>query len=276
MNENQRIAVMAASLLLVLGAVGYFWLWPRFWPATSDSLVPETVTPAPAPQTPALPASNAAEPAPEPHPLPAAATEPITLPPLADSDTPFAAALGALMDPVQMAGLLVSEQRIRRLVATVDNLPRERLAMNDRAFRRVPGELMVRSADGSYSLNPGNEARYQAAVAAVLQMGAEPAAALYLRYYPLFNAAYRDLGRPGIEFNDRLIQVIDHLLAAPAAEAPIALVQPKVFYQFADPALEARSAGQKIMIRMGTVNQAQLKAWLRTFRAAIIGGSDVS
>jgi hypothetical protein len=45
--------------------------------------------------------------------------------------------------------------------------------------------------------------------------------------------------------------VIDHLLATPDVTGPIKLTQPSVFYQFADPSLEERSAGQKLMIRSG-------------------------
>ena len=37
-------------------------------------------------------------------------------------------------------------------------------------------------------------------------------------------------------------------------------------YQFADPELEARSAGQKIMIRMGSENAARIKAKLQEVR----------
>jgi Protein of unknown function (DUF3014) len=40
-------------------------------------------------------------------------------------------------------------------------------------------------------------------------------------------------------------------------------------YEFADPALEARSAGQKIMIRMGSENAAKVKAKLREIRREV-------
>ena len=63
--------------------------------------------------------------------------------------------------------------------------------------------------------------------------------------------------------------MIDHLLATPDVPAPIALVQPKVLYEYADPELEQRSAGQKILMRMGTVNEARVKAKLRDIRRAI-------
>ncbi len=79
--------------------------------------------------------------------------------------------------------------------------------------------------------------------------------ALYIRYYPLFQQAYEDLGYPGQYFNDRLVQVIDHLLQTPDVRGPIQLKQGRVFYEYADPALEARSAGQKLLLRMGAAER---------------------
>jgi hypothetical protein len=94
--------------------------------------------------------------------------------------------------------------------------------------------------------------------------------ALYVRFYPLFQQAYRDLGYPKGYFNDRLVEVIDHLLAAPEVTGPLRLVQPKVMYKFADPELEALSAGQKILIRVGSENATQLKAKLRAIRGELV------
>jgi len=45
--------------------------------------------------------------------------------------------------------------------------------------------------------------------------------------------------------------------------------QPWVRYEFEDPQLEALSAGQKILVRMGPSNARQVKAKLRELRAAI-------
>jgi hypothetical protein len=95
--------------------------------------------------------------------------------------------------------------------------------------------------------------------------------ALYVRLYPLFQQAYRDLGYPDRYFNDRLVEVIDHLLATPSVPGPIKLAQPHVLYEFADPALEARSAGQKILIRIGPDNAARVKAKLRELRRQVTG-----
>jgi len=96
--------------------------------------------------------------------------------------------------------------------------------------------------------------------------------AVYRRFYPLFQQAYVELGYPKGYFNDRLVEVVDHLLAAPEIDGSIALVQPRVLYQFADPELEARSAGHKILLRMGPENAAQVKAKLRAIRSELTRG----
>jgi hypothetical protein len=104
---------------------------------------------------------------------------------------------------------------------------------------------------------------------AVKALDAQKLAASYRQHYPLFQEAYRDLGYPKGYFNDRLITAIDDLLATPEPKAPLRLVQVKVRYQFADPDLEHRSAGQKIMLRIGVENARVVKAKLREFRAAV-------
>ena len=90
-----------------------------------------------------------------------------------------------------------------------------------------------------------------------------------MHYYPLFQQSYRELGYPDGYFNDRLVVVIDHLLATPDLPQPPALTQSKVMYEYADPALESRSAGQKLLLRSGPDNEAAIKAKLREIRAAL-------
>jgi hypothetical protein len=43
-----------------------------------------------------------------------------------------------------------------------------------------------------------------------------------------------------------------------------------VFYEYADGDLESRSAGQKLLMRMGAANERTIKAKLRELRAEII------
>jgi hypothetical protein len=106
----------------------------------------------------------------------------------------------------------------------------------------------------------------------LVNMKTERMVAVYVHYYPLIQAAYEDLGYPDAYFNDRLIDVIDHLLETPDIDGRIALVRPHVLYKYADPQLEALSAGQKVLIRVGPQNAARLKLKLRELRQALTNG----
>ncbi|MEO9078801.1 MAG: DUF3014 domain-containing protein [Rhodanobacter sp.] len=99
----------------------------------------------------------------------------------------------------------------------------------------------------------------------------DPAAlvARYVHMYPLFQQAYRQLGYPKGYFNDRLIVVIDNLLAAPEPAQSPALQRSKSFYIYADPDLEALSSGQRLLLRTGPANEAKIKAKLRTIRGLL-------
>ena len=83
----------------------------------------------------------------------------------------------------------------------------------------------------------------------------------------------QDLGYPNGYFNDRLVEAIDSLLATPQLTGPIDLVRPNVMYEFADPALKARPAGQKLMIRLGPDNATEIKAKLTELRAALVAAA---
>jgi len=160
---------------------------------------------------------------------------------------------------------------VRRIVATVDNLPREKVAQRLMPVRPAGGPLVLTGEGVNRVLDAGNAARYLPYVAMAESVDVGKLVAAYVRYYPLFQQAYRELGYPSEYFNDRLVQVIDHLLAAPEIEGPVKLVQHKVLYEFADPELEGRSAGQKIMMRIGPENAARVKARLRDIRRELTG-----
>ena len=131
---------------------------------------------------------------------------------------------------------------------------------------------MVKGRDTSLAIAPENAARYTPFVRVIEHVDAKKAAALYTRFYPLFQQAYEELGYPGRYFNDRLIETIDNLLAAPEPDGPIALTVPHVLYEYRDPDLESRSAGQKALMRVGRDNERRLKAKLRELRQEIVKG----
>jgi hypothetical protein len=205
------------------------------------------------------------------HPLPAgqdsAAQAP--LPTLAESDAPLRDALGRIAGASTWKDYVLPENIIRRLVVTIDNLPRQKVAVEKRPVAPVAGFFLADGDELHATLDPQNFSRYQPLVAAVGNMDVQQLTAVYIRFYPLFQQTYQNLGYPNGYFNDRLVQVIDTLLATPETTGPIALTRPNVMYTFADPALEARPAGQKLLIRMGPDNAATIKAKLKELRAAV-------
>jgi hypothetical protein len=68
-----------------------------------------------------------------------------------------------------------------------------------------------------------------------------------------------------------LVEVIDHLLATPDLSRPAALVRVNEHYEYADPALESLSVGQKMLLRAGPADEAAIKAKLRDVRAQLTG-----
>jgi hypothetical protein len=205
------------------------------------------------------------------HPLPAgqdsAAQAP--LPSLAESDAPLREAIGRIAGASSWKDYVLPESIIRRLVVTIDNLPRQKVAVEKRPVAPVAGFFLADGDELHATIDPQNFSRYQPLVAAVAGLDVQQLTAVYIRYYPLFQQAYQNLGYPNGYFNDRLVQVIDTLLATPETKGPIALTRPNVMYTFADPALEARPAGQKLLMRMGPENAAAIKEKLKELRAAV-------
>jgi hypothetical protein len=106
------------------------------------------------------------------------------------------------------------------------------------------------------------------------------AVAVYRSLYPLFQQAYEELGFPGRYFSDRVVQVLDHLIATPVQAGPLAVTlvevkdevpstRPWTRYEFVDPALESLSAGRKMLLRTGPDNHRRLQAKLVDLRQRI-------
>jgi hypothetical protein len=228
------------------------------------------------------PAASASSPtsaasAPIQHPIeqaqiaPAAAST-SALPALDDSDASTIAALAALAGGNDLSSLLVRQQIIARIVATIDALPRHDGLATFTLPARVPkGAFIVDEAAGGTVAGGQNVVRYAPYMQIVDAVDPQALVAWYAHAYPLFQQAYRQLGYPKGYFNDRLIVVIDDLLAAPEPAQPPTLVRSKTFYAYADPALESRSTGQKLLLRVGPANEAQIKAKLRAIRTQLTG-----
>ena len=255
-------------VLCVVGGGVYYWKNHTEREARLEQMQPAS---GPTAQAPA-PAPEDEKPV---YPLPAQApptdqSEPKPLPPLAQSDEPLREALQGPVAGPDFDDLMIGKDIVRRIVATVDNLPRKRVAERLLPLKSPGGNLNVSGQGEIVALSPANYGRYTHYVKLAQSIDAHKLVAVYVHYYPLFQDAYRELGYPKKQFNDRVIQAIDDLLNAPVPSKPPELVRPKVFYEFEDPALEELSAGRKIMLRIGPDNASIIKNKLREIRSALV------
>jgi hypothetical protein len=276
-------------LLVILGAAAYYYFGVKQAAdseVTLSTSVPAAVAePVPVPEPVRLPAEalvaeesgsglETASPTP---------VEDIPLPMLMDSDPLVLDMLGGLIGESAVIQYLASDNVISRIVATVYTM----------GSRQIPGvvqvvqgpesefvaiendqpETIIRNAEGDpipqFDINPANYRRYTPYVELLEAVDTAQLVENYHSHYSLFQEAYRQMGYTDGEFNDLLIAVIDDLLATPEVTDPVNLVKPEAFFLFADPDLESRSAGQKILLRMGTANAARVKSILAGIRATL-------
>ena len=275
--------------IILLGAAAWYFLIesrqsdqaPPQQPVLIDQAEPE---PAPAPEPePEPPRQTVQEDTIEmPGPEPVAESEP--LPALAESDTLALESLGSLLGEATVMQFLVDENVVSRFVASVDALTSRQVPGQIMAVRELGGELeaigdehpvnVIRNDAGDpipqFIMDPANFQRYAAQVEMFEAVNATELVDLYQDFAPLFEQAWIELGYPEGGFKQRLIEVIDDLLATPESQAPIRLIKPEAFYLFADPGLESLPAGQKILLRMGNGNADRVKAKLREIREILL------
>ncbi|MGI4776747.1 MAG: DUF3014 domain-containing protein [Janthinobacterium lividum] len=289
-DEKSRAPLVVGALALLAAGAGW-WYW-TYGPHQAD-MQPAAPTAAVAPPPDDAPARSP-EPTEAPasgpqNPVDAIARPDAALPALSDADAPVASALTQLLGAGPMGSFLNVDGFVRRTVATVDNLTRQQAPSRVWPLHPTPGRFTVQpgtqgGAGGEQTIDAANAGRYAAVTAFAESVDVERAAKLYARFYPLFQQAYEELGYPERYFNDRLVAVIDHLIAAPEPEGPVRLKltevkgeydapNPWTRYEYVDPSLESLTSGQKMMVRVGRTNERRLKAKLAAFRAQIVTGT---
>jgi len=244
--DDAALGRRALWVVVVIAAViggWYAWREVAVEPAPPPEVVQEPVKEvAEAPLV-----EHPVEPAPEAPPLPA----------LGESDAFATEQLAGLLGADTVASWFLTDDLVRRITVTLDNLPREKVALRQRPLKQMDSAFVASGEEGAWTLGPDNYARYAPWVRVVDGLDPDAVAAFYVRLYPLFQQAYVELGH----------------LDGPAPDGPVPLVRPTVMYQFADPELESLSAGQKFLVRMGPENSARVKAQLRALRERIASAS---
>lgn len=251
---KKQISVAIAVAVVLAGLAGYYY-WQHSQPKPQ---VVSVQLPPPPPPPPKPVIRQVIETPPAPNPLPA----------LADSDSFMLDALTELLGNKSLMRFFHTGRLIHNIVATIDNLPSRQLPISVLPLRQPGGHFIASGTDPIVS--PKNAARYAPYMRILAAADSKKTVELYVKLYPLFQQAYEDLGYPKKYFNDRLMVVIDELLATPDIKEPVKLVLPSVYYKFADPDLERRSIGQRILMRIGSRNEALVKTWLGEIKQQLL------
>lgn len=285
MNKNAKNLIALAVAAALVGGGAYYLLAAK--PAQQAVELEPVATPQPVQR--AVAASSAPASAPLPAilfpvlaPVQPASAAVQALPSLVDADAVVSQQLTDLLGQKNILTFLHLDHFVRRVVATVDNMARSYAPQTMWPVNPTPKRFvtLIDGIGGPEVISPDNGQRYTPFVLLVESVDSAQAVALYVRLYPLFQQAYEELGFPGRYFNDRLVFVLDHLLATPVQRGATAVslvevkgsvpsLRPWVRYEFTDPALEALSSGQKMLLRTGPVNQRRLNAKMLEIRALV-------
>ena len=271
---------LTGIILVLLGLAAWYFLNPKE-PVVEEAPPPivavQEEAPAPPPEPVAQPAVEERTPAEEP------VIEELPLPDLADSDPVALEALTDMVGSEPVDQFVAQEAVISRFVATVDALSGRQVPAVIQAVQGPGGEFLATADEQpdavildevgdpipQYVVDPVNYQRYTPYVEMLEAVDPAQAAAVFERNRPLLDEAFAQLGYADGDFEARLRAVIDELLATPDVEGPVRLIKPEAFYLYADEDLEALSAGQKVLIRMGPENAARVKAKLAEIRATL-------
>lgn len=271
--SSSTTMIVIVVLALIALAVAFTFLREDA-PASSPTVVtPVAVTP----QAQASSSAAAVQAPIEEYQAPQPVIEIEPLPPLSESDTSILAALLQLRGE-GLIELLVPQELIRKFVMAVNNLSEGKVVHEYRPVISPPppfiAETFTVMIEGTAAeqerVSPKNFQRYETYVTTLALIDSDAAISVYRRFYPLLEEAFRELGLKKPNFHSVMIAAIDNILAAPDNQGDLMLVHPKVFYQYADPALEQLPQTHKLMLRMGPENARSVKASLRQLRARLV------
>lgn len=163
---------------------------------------------------------------------------------------------------------------LRRAAVVVENAGRGVIPKRQLDYLAPEGRYEVRevdvegSADPDLYVDPRTFSRYDGYLDALEALPPEDLVLLIRDTEPLLAQAMTELGTEQ-QLRPQLLSAIDQILAVPVIREEVPLVQPKVLYEYADPALEALSDLQKQVLRMGPDNVERLQAYLIKLRAGL-------
>lgn len=184
------------------------------------------------------------------------------MPPEPPGDEAIRQALADITGTSATLAYIIKDELISRLVATIDSLTSRQVPPLVNPVKPVSGTLDTEPEGDRIRMSENNYSRYEGYIALLQSADSDLLVGFYETNSRWFQEAWEENGGEGL-FNDRLLEVLAHLLQTPDVAGPIYLSKPEAVYLLEDPDLEAMTAGQKILLRMGSANAAIVKQKLQ-------------
>lgn len=260
-----RIAFLIGGLALAVVVIVVVQFGPTWFAEPELPAEPEVVvTPIAIPQVQA-PVVSASSRAAVPEGRGPAETE-IVLPGLDDSD-------GFVLEQIASFNLpkiwIEREDLMRRLAVVVDNASKGEYPRRQLGFLAPTGTFTVIRKGEAIFVDPVSYSRYNIYLDIIEKIDTELLAEALMLFEPLLSDGLAELGNErGVA--EQISAAIEQILAVPILHGDVQLVQPMVFYQYADPWLEGLSPLQKQVLRGGPANVERLQRYLTSLRDALI------
>jgi hypothetical protein len=248
MNDIKPIAIIAAVLVLLLGA-GAWWL-SRPVPKVAANTTPGAVTATEAPID---------KPAP-----------PVNLPPLDQMDAYLRPLLSALSARPELASWLATDDLVRQLAMALDQASADNSPARDFKAVKPAAHFKTSSRGGRTTIDPASYQRYDGLVTTITSIDASKVAQIYKTIRPRLNEAYQGLGHANGNVDQALQRTLDLLIDTPVVKDPIVLRETGgAGWAYDDGRLESLLPAQKQLLRMGSANVDRLLVWLRALQGAL-------
>jgi|GEM_PF-1194416 len=266
-------ATKAIIIILVLALIGgggyYYWQQQQKKPyiPKTDLYSPPTPTPIATPEPTSSPTQSAEQEldtTPEPTPDP--------LPKLGESDSFIGTELSQLHE--KLRELATPEEFARKFVRAVYNAYKGRVVQQYRPLdgpntgmkgKKTGQKTRVKTKKGIvdtevYLPRASDFERYKTHALISKAVPAEQISKVYIKYYPLLQQAYGELGEGPEQFHSVMLGALDNLLSTPdVSDEKLELIQTSIVFKFKDEQLESLPATQKLLLRMGEENRSAIK-----------------
>jgi hypothetical protein len=218
------------------------------------------------PAEPAAPAATAATDVPDGSDRPK--PQPLSLPPLDESDTMLRDLVSTLSRHPMLTRLLATDGLVRRATLSVIQIGEGRTPNDPLEVLRPDSRVRIVGTE-SGRVDPDSYARWDAATAALTSIDPAELAQVYVNIKPLLDDAYREQGYPDANFDEAIVQAMEVLSSTPSLSSEPTLIRRPDYYIHDDPKLRALRPVQKQFLLFGPENQRKVMDWLQRFAAQL-------